>query len=76
MNALSMWRRAWFVLLPGFVSLSDLRSEESVMVKTSTEVEKAWMGQRVRFVVTLYSPGPFTGTPVFQVPEIADTVIA
>ena len=76
MNALSMWRRAWFVLLPGFVSLSDLRSEESVMVKTSTEVEKAWMGQRVRFVVTLYSPGPFTGTPVFQLPEIADTVIS
>jgi len=70
------WRRGvlwiWFIL--GGVNL--LAAEETVMVKTTSDVEKAWMGQRVRFVVTLYSPGPFTGTPVFQIPELGDTVIS
>ncbi|MGE9270276.1 MAG: hypothetical protein ACQKBU_05680 [Verrucomicrobiales bacterium] len=53
-----------------------LFADEPVRVRTETEVESAWMGQQVRFVVTLFSPGPFTGTAVFQIPEMQDTVIS
>lgn len=34
-----------------------------------------WVGQGVPLVVTLYSPGPFSGTPAFDLPEIPRTVI-
>ncbi|TWT81378.1 hypothetical protein CA13_28300 [Planctomycetes bacterium CA13] len=37
--------------------------------------ETAWMGEAVTITVTLYSPGPFSGSPAFDLPEIPLTAI-
>jgi len=68
-----------FVLTVLSVILSlpiTLRADDSIKVVTELATEKAWMGEQVRFYVTLYSPGPFSGTPVFEIPEMGKTVIS
>lgn len=42
-------------------------------VKASLQSETAWTGQAVTMVVTLYSPGPFSGTASMDLPEIPRT---
>jgi hypothetical protein len=34
----------------------------------------AWTGDRVPLIITLYSPGPFSGTASFDLPEISGTM--
>lgn len=44
-------------------------------VQATLEQASAWTGQPVRMIVTLYSPGPFSGTPSFDLPKIPLTSI-
>ena len=54
---------------------STLLAQEPNPVKTELGLEEAWTGQAVPLMVTLVSPGPFSGTPVFQLPEIPGILI-
>ncbi len=44
-------------------------------VRATIEKETAWTGEAVPLVVTLYSPGPFSGTASFELPELPRTAI-
>lgn len=56
--------------------LSICRATQAVEpVQATIEVTKAWTGQPVLIVVTLYSPGPFSGTAAFDLPELSSTAI-
>ena len=57
------------------LSISSLWGQDSHPVTSELQTEEAWMGQEVKLIVTLHSPGPFSGTARFQLPEIPDTVI-
>ncbi|MCS7467363.1 BatD family protein [Stieleria sp. ICT_E10.1] len=37
--------------------------------------DSAWTGEAVSLVITLYSPGPFSGTAAFDLPELPQTVL-
>ena len=60
-----------WTLLPG----TSVSGRETNPVRSGLEAKEAWMGQGVPFVVTLISPGPFSGTARFQLPEIPGTLI-
>ncbi len=52
------------------------RSADAVdIVQAGTEQSEAWAGEPVLMIVTLYSPGPFSGTPSFDLPELPSTAI-
>ncbi len=42
-------------------------------VVSSIEKQSAWTGEPVPMVVTLYAPGPFSGTAVFDFPDLPKT---
>lgn len=42
---------------------------------TEISKEEAWLGEPVQLTITLYSPGPFSGTASFSFPKLDDTVI-
>ncbi|HIE98203.1 MAG: hypothetical protein ABGZ53_25040 [Fuerstiella sp.] len=44
-------------------------------VSATIEKESAWTGEAVSLFITLYSPGPFSGTPSFDLPELSRTTI-
>ncbi len=44
-------------------------------VQATLGKETAWTGEAVPLVVTLYSPGPFSGTASFQLPELPRTAL-
>ena len=57
-----------------FTSLtSDAQSADTV--RATIETETAWTGEAVSLIVTLYSPGPFSGTASFALPELPRTAI-
>lgn len=45
------------------------------VVRATIERESAWTGEAVPMVITLFSPGPFDGTPSFDLPDLPLTVI-
>ena len=53
--------------------VSSVESSETVIA--SLEKQSAWTGEPVPLIITLYSPGPFSGTASFDFPELPQTVI-
>ncbi len=45
------------------------------IVRAAIEKKNAWTGEAVPLVITLYSPGPFSGTASFALPELPRTAI-
>ena len=45
------------------------------LVKATLKQEVAWTGEPVSMMITLYSPGPFSGVARFDLPEISQTAI-
>ena len=64
--------RVLSALLFNFI-LSHAHAAEPV--RASIEKETAWTGEAVPLIVTLYSPGPFSGTASFDLPELPRTAI-
>jgi hypothetical protein len=66
-----------FVLLCGLLSLNVSHSltiaADSVQATLGTDT--AWTGEAVPLIITLYSPGPFSGTASFDLPELPRTAI-
>ncbi|MGI9472707.1 MAG: hypothetical protein ACR2NZ_14310 [Rubripirellula sp.] len=58
-------------LAGAFGATGSLHAAETVRAELG--VETAWTGQAVPLIVTLYSPGPFSGTASFDLPKIART---
>jgi hypothetical protein len=49
-------------------------SAAAEVVRAELGKDTAWTGEAVPLIVTLYSPGPFSGTPAFDLPELPLTV--
>ena len=43
-------------------------------VRADLGLEQAWTGEAVPLIITLYCPGPFSGTAAFDLPELPQTV--
>ena len=43
--------------------------------KTELSQSEAWVGEPLQLTITIYSPGPFSGTASFDFPQIENTVI-
>ena len=48
-------------------------SAAAEVVRAELGKSTAWMGEAVPLIVTLYSPGPFSGTASFELPELPKT---
>ncbi len=48
---------------------------ETEIVRAELKQKSAWTGEGVSMSVTLYSPGPFSGTPSFDLPHLPTTAI-
>ncbi len=48
--------------------------QAATSVNAELAKESAWTGEAVPLIVTLYSPGPFSGTASFDLPELPQTV--
>ncbi|XZE52205.1 hypothetical protein SH139x_003888 [Planctomycetaceae bacterium SH139] len=57
----------------GLLPASLLTAQEPVRAELGEE--SVWMGQAVPLLVTLYSPGPFSGTAAFELPKIPRTIV-
>ena len=55
-----------------FVPCSTLAADP---VHATINKETAWTGEPVSLIITLYSPGPFSGTASFDLPELPRTAI-
>lgn len=55
------------------VSLWMLPASAVDPVKAELGLKTAWTGQAVPLIITLYSPGPFSGTAAFELPQISKT---
>ena len=49
-------------------------SPAAEVVQAKLGKDAAWTGEAVPLIVTLYSPGPFSGTAAFDLPELPLTV--
>ncbi|WP_182869597.1 BatD family protein [Stieleria mannarensis] len=68
------WRSAILVGLLWWWSASgNLPAADPVTAELAQE--SAWTGEGVSLVITLYSPGPFSGTATFEFPELSQTVL-
>ena len=63
------------VLCALLFSLALIPAHATEPVRASIGKETAWTGEAVPLTVTLYSPGPFSGTATFDLPELPRTVI-
>lgn len=57
-----------------FILLSCPSASAVDVVLSKLEREEAWAGEGVPLIITLYSPGPFSGTASFDLPELPQTV--
>ncbi len=48
---------------------------EQSSVEASIEKKSAWTGEAVPLTIKLFSPGPFDGTPAFDIPQLPLTAI-
>lgn len=64
-------------LVAGSLLVAALAVPASAMepVAAVLEQKEVWAGEPVLIVVTLYSPGPFSGTASFDLPELPSTAI-
>ncbi|MEN7972326.1 MAG: hypothetical protein ABFR47_00675 [Verrucomicrobiota bacterium] len=73
------WLRALrvFVVKLMFISavLATVSAGAETLVKAELGVESAWVGEGVPLHITLHAPGPFSGTAVFDLPELPYTFI-
>ena len=67
-----MIRMASLVLVLAF--LRDGIAEQKT-VRAEIVKDTAWTGEAVPLIITLYSPGPFSGTASFDLPELPRTAI-
>ena len=51
----------------------EIGSTQQVDAKLETDM--AWVGEPVTITITLYSPGPFSGTASFDLPELPQTAV-
>lgn len=58
---------AWELVLPAVLSAQT--------VDARLESDSAWAGEPVSMTITLYSPGPFSGTASFDLPELPRTTV-
>ncbi len=66
-----------FVFLSGFLLLNSMCPVVAAAdsVRAIIEKDTAWIGEAVPLIITLYSPGPFSGTASFDLPDLAKTAI-
>jgi hypothetical protein len=66
----------FFLRLLGVLLLAACPSVSAAAEVVRAELGKdtVWTGEAVPLIVTLYSPGPFSGTPAFDLPELPLTV--
>jgi hypothetical protein len=69
MDAQSFLRFAGVLLLAAWSSVSAAAE----VVRAELGKDTAWMGEAVPLSVTLYSPGPFSGTASFELPVLPKT---
>lgn len=68
--------RVFFLAAALLANLFAINSASAVeIVQAEIKQKSAWTGQSVRMIVTLYSPGPFSGSASFSLPELPRTVI-
>ena len=72
--------RRWIAILAAFSGILPNAfaigaTQAAEVVKAEIKQESAWTGQPVLLIVTLYSPGPFSGTASFSLPELPRTAI-
>ena len=48
---------------------------QPIPIRAELSKESAWTGEKVPLIITLFSPGPFSGTPSFDLPELPRTAI-
>ncbi len=66
-----------FLAMVGAVAaLAQESASETSLVTAEMSKESAWVGESVPFYVVLRSPGPFSGAPSFDFPELPLTVFA
>ncbi len=63
------------VLLLIFTNLFSASSLAVEQVRAQLGKESAWAGEAVPLIITLYSPGPFSGTASFELPDLPRTAI-
>lgn len=56
------------------IVLSAAPARAAKTIDAQLAQESAWTGEAVSLVITLYSPGPFSGTASFGLPELPQTV--
>jgi len=56
----------WLITCPAVASAAEV-------VRAALGKDSAWTGEGVSLIVTLYSPGPFSGTASFALPELSKT---
>ena len=47
---------------------------QQALVRSEIENKDVWAGEPILLIVTLFSPGPFQGTPAFELPDLPKTV--
>lgn len=62
------------VVLFALVMLVPALSHSFEPVRAEIGKISAWTGEAVPLIITLYSPGPFSGTAAFDLPELPQTV--
>ena len=65
---------AFFLLVISNVPLATCIYAEGRLSAT-LEQDTAWVGQPVQITIVLYSPGPFSGTAAFDLPDMPQTAI-
>lgn len=63
------------VLLIAVALLAPSWAMAASPVKATLGKETAWTGEGVPLIITLYSPGPFSGTASFDLPQLPQTVL-
>lgn len=57
-----------------FIFLLPSLSRAFEPVRAEIGKETTWTGEAVPLIITLYSPGPFSGTAAFELPDLSQTV--
>lgn len=58
-----------------FLLLQSICLADQPSIEAAIEKQSAWTGEAVPMTVKLFSPGPFDGTPAFEIPKLPLTTI-
>ncbi|WDE96209.1 hypothetical protein PQO03_10860 [Lentisphaera profundi] len=64
-----------FLFLSFFIDAQENEISEAFVSTEYKQEEQQWVGQKLNFDIVLYSPTWFSGTPRFEIPEMADAII-